>query len=172
MSKKYLLSLPLLLTLALVACSKPSQETQTSQSAKEVQTEKTEKRQSKWQVLEESTITYPSDADIEAVQTIGDVKQLFKTLSEAYAADFSGLIQQVPAEAQEILKPFEEQVNTMLSEQQDMLEQQFANLSDDEPVAAEGREQLFVMLKSIRDQYAKAMDMAYEQMDLALASEK
>lgn len=172
MSKKYLLSLPLLLTLALVACSKPSQETQTSQSAKEVQTEKTEKRQSKWQVLEESTITYPSDADIEAVQTIGDVKQLFKTLSEAYASDFSGLIQQVPAEAQEILKPFEEQVNTMLSEQQDMLEQQFASLSDDEPVDAEGREQLLVMLKSIRDQYAKAMDMAYEQMDLALASEK
>lgn len=172
MSKKYLLTLTLLSTVALVACSKPSQDTTEKPADKTVQTEKTKQDDSKWEYLKESTAKYLSDEEIEAIQTVGDFKNAFKSLSDAYVSDFENLIQQVPEEAQKTLEPFGEQVKTIVTDQQSMLEQQFADISDDQAIASENRDSVISMLKAARDQYKTAMETAYKQMDDGLKASK
>ncbi|HEL1821176.1 TPA: hypothetical protein U1673_000063, partial [Streptococcus suis] len=120
MKKKWLLIFSALLTVtSLVACSNSKEET-TSKSSSTEQTSTTKSStkestsESSTVTLKESTVTYLADAEIDAIQTIGEYKTSLNSLMDSYVADFDGLIVQLPEEAQTTLKPYREQIVTML----------------------------------------------------------
>lgn len=168
MSKKLVtLSSALLMSLALVACTPKASETKEAkpETTQVSETKTEEQTNSKWKHLKEAPAAFLTDAEIEAMKTFSDAKAVFNSLSEAYASNFDSLVTQVPAEAQEALKPYQEQVSTMMAEQKTMMEEQLAEVDDNMEIPTEIHDTLVSTYKMVRDQYQDAMDLAYEQMD-------
>ncbi|WP_074414227.1 hypothetical protein [Streptococcus suis] len=170
MKKKWLLIFSALLTVtSLVACSNSKEET-TSKSSSTEQTSTTKSStkestsESSTVTLKESTVTYLADAEIDAIQTIGEYKTSLNLLMDSYVADFDGLIVQLPEEAQTTLKPYREQIVTMLEQQKSALDSQFATLGDDSTVIPEeARATVLDSLKTVRDQLKQTMTVVHEQ---------
>ncbi|TCD45835.1 hypothetical protein D3X11_06395 [Streptococcus sp. X16XC17] len=158
----------LLAILALTACSNwggKKEDGASSSSSKIEKTSSTEETTaSTAMTLKESTITYLSDAEIEAVQTLEDYKQAFRSLMDSYVADFDELVTQVPPVAQKNLTPYREQLVQMMDEQYKALEEQFATIGDDDASIPDSvRETLVSTLKAARDQLTQAMTTIREQ---------
>ncbi|MBF0777964.1 hypothetical protein [Streptococcus cuniculi] len=160
----------LLTVTALTACStNKATESDSSSSSMTAESSKVEEStstssSSEAKTLKESTIVYLSDQEIDAIQTLGDVKTAFKSLSDAYVADFDELIAQLPESGKNALVPFREQLTQMMDKQQETIATQFASLGDDSTqIPAEGRESMTTALKTARDQLKQAMATAREQ---------
>ncbi len=159
----------LLTVTALTACSTNKSKEGDSSSSSTVASSKVEESTSASsssvaKTLKESTVAYPSDQEIEAIQTLGDVKGTFKSLSDTYVADFDELVNQLPEEGKKALAPFREQLAQMLEKQQEALATQFETLGDDNTqIPEEGRESMISILKTSRDQLKQAMTTAREQ---------
>ena len=174
MKKKYLLACVSLLSLVtLAACSSGQNSTTTEQSTTtEVTTESstTETTTATSAAgLKESTVTFLTDAEIEAIQTIGDYKNAYSSLMNSYVTAFDELIAQLPSSTQDLLKPYRDQVSTMLDEQKASLEAQLATIGDDSTaIPAEARETVLSSLKSARDSLQTAMETARKQAESLL----
>ncbi|MGT2715696.1 hypothetical protein [Streptococcus respiraculi] len=160
----------LLMVTALTACStnkaKESDSSSSSMTATSSKVEESTSTSSSSEVktLKESTIVYLSDQEIEAVQTLGEVKTAFKSLTDAYVADFDELIAQLPEEGKNTLAPFREQLTQMLDKQQETIATQFASRGDDSALISEAdREKVISGLKAARDQLKQAVTKAREQ---------
>lgn len=173
MFKKMVAMLSLVtISFALATCSsaKTTPETKVESTKETSKVAKEEKATSKGDKLEASTITYLSDEEINAVQTIGDFKNAFQSLNDSYLADFEGLIAKVPEEAKTALEPFKEQLDDILASTQDTLAQQFSDFADSDLIPEEARQPLIDSLFNARDEYQRAMHLAYDQMNTALAA--
>ncbi|HFI0355496.1 TPA: hypothetical protein ACGOV7_000746 [Streptococcus suis] len=170
MKKKWLMIFSALLVVTtLAACSNSKEET-TSKSSSTEQTSTTESStkesttESSTVTLKESTVTYLTDAEIDAIQTIGEYKASMSSLMDSYVADFDELIAQLPAAAQTSLKPYREQIVTMLEQQKSTMDSQFAALGDDSTVIPEEvRVSVLDSLKTARDQLKQTMTTVREQ---------
>lgn len=161
MKKKLIFSCFALLSLAsLAACSSAKEAKEaTTPASSTVASSSTATKD-----LKESAVTYLSDQEIEAVQTLGDYKNAFKALGDAYVKDFDDLIAQVPAEAQTALEPYRKQVADSLEQQQELLNQQFAAAGDDStPIPAESKDMMIQSLKQARDMLQETMKTARDQ---------
>lgn len=159
---------------ALAACSTSQTKESDSSSSTTVESSKVEEStstssstsssSSKTKTLKESTVVYLSDQEIEAVQTLGDAKAAFQSLSDAYVADFDELVAQLSERDQKSLAPFRDQLQQMMDQQRDIIENQFANFGDDTTqIPVEGRESMISALKMTRDQLKQAMTTVREQ---------
>ncbi|MFX3697448.1 hypothetical protein ACJBPY_11050, partial [Streptococcus suis] len=73
------------------------------------------------------------------------------SLMDSYVSDFDGLIVKLPEEAQTTLKPYLEQIVTMLEQQKSALVSQFATLGDDSKlIPEEARATVLDSLKTVR----------------------
>lgn len=169
MTKKLFPILAGLLTVTtLTACSpNKNNESNSASSSTTVDSSKVEESTSSSSVaktLKESTIVYLSDQEIEAIQTLGDVKAGFQSLSDAYVADFDELISQLPEGAKKVLTPFREQLTKLMDQQQESIATEFASLGDDSTlIPEEGRDSIISALKTTRDQLKEAMTGARKQ---------
>ncbi|MGZ7144742.1 hypothetical protein ACXWOO_10280, partial [Streptococcus pyogenes] len=88
--------------------------------------------------------SYLTDEAIEAIQTVSDYKNSFKSLMDTYVKDFDDLIAQLPENAQKILEPQRDQLVSTFDTQYKALEKQFvtSGISDDTVIPQESREAL------------------------------
>lgn len=162
---------PILVGLLIVtACSaNKAKESDSSSSSMTAESSKVEESTSSTsssmeKTLKESTVAYLSDQEIDSIQTLGDVKTVFKSLTDAYVADFDELIAQLPEADKSVLAPFREQMPQMLDRRQETIANKFAALGDDSSqISAEDRESITTALKTTRDQLKQAVATAREQ---------
>ncbi len=151
MKKSLSIILSLLAALVLVACSSSTSNTSSSSSTSQSTT---------------TAVTYLTDAEIDAVQTLGDFKAAFRSLIDSYVADFDALIADAPSNIQTDLQPYREQVVQMMTQQEELIASQFASIGDDSTVIPDvSRETVISSLKSARDQLVAAMETAREQLE-------
>lgn len=173
MKKKFFASLIFLFAATtLAACSsnsnKETKASSTADSSKIVESS-TEESSSKDMALKESTIVYLSDAEIDAITTIGDFKHAFTSLMESYVADFDELIAQLPDDAKTQLEPYRGQLVEMLEQQKAALDTQMQAAGDDSTeIPVEVKESLASTLKTVRDQLKQAMETARSQAEAFL----
>lgn len=167
MKKKMSLTLVALLSVtALAACSTSKQDTKASSSTSSSSKveESTTTSSSSSVELKESTVTYITDEEIEGIQTIGDVKKAFDSLTESYIADFDEIISQVPEKDQKTLEGYRDQVSSSFDQAKETLEKQLAAVGTDETaIPATSKQQLVDGLKKTRDQLQEAMKTARGQ---------
>lgn len=177
MKKKFFASLIFLFAATtLAACSsnsnKETKASSTADSSKVVEssTEESSTSQSSETItLKESTVTYLSDAEIDAITTIGDFKHAFTSLMESYVADFDELIAQLPDGAKTQLEPYRGQLVEMLEQQKAALDTQMQAAGDDSTeIPVEVKESLASTLKTVRDQLKQAMETARSQAEAFL----
>ena len=153
----------------LTACSSQKSAETTKSSTEQTSEQSSTKDSSTVTTLKESTVTYLTDEEIDAVQTIGDYKAAYTSLMDSYVADFDELIAQLPPTAQEALKPYREQVVTMLDEQKAAHDAQFAAVGDDSTaIPAEARTTVLDSLKSARDMLKQTMETVRSQAESLL----
>lgn len=159
----------LALLASLSACSTSSKSSTASSSETKTSESTTSSSSSASKTLKDSTVTYLTDADIEAMETLGDYKASFKALIDAYVKDFEDLIAQLPEESQEALHPYRDQLVESLNSQYETLVSQFATYGDDAtPLPAETKPTLTASLRNMRDQLQSVMQTAREQARVAL----
>lgn len=184
MTKKLLTTMTTLLAVfALAACSNNADnkaKTNSSESSSKASVSKssssssTEESSSSTEAsataIAPSDVKYLTDEEIAAVQTVGDFKNAYKSLTASYVQDFEHLISQVPTEAQEILKPTRDSLVKMFDDQLVALEEQFTSqgITDETPIPETAKESLVTTLKQSRDQLIQAMSQAREQAGSAL----
>lgn len=170
MKKKLLAVFATLLAVGTLAACSSQKSTDTTKSSTEQTSEKSSTKESSTEgsstaaTLKESTVTYLTDEQIDAVQTIGDYKAAYTSLTASYVADFDELIAQLSPTAQEALKPYREQVVTMLDQQKATLDEQFASVGDDSTaIPEEARATVLDGLKSARDMLKQTMETVRSQ---------
>lgn len=163
MKKVILSGFTLLSVLALVACSSGNKESSTSGGKSEAG--QTSLEASKVKEIKKSTATYLTDAEIEAIQNLGDYKKAFKSLMDTYVTDFDNLISQLPKDAQQSLVPQRDQMVETFDMQYKTLEEQYAasGVSEDSAIPTETRESLVSTLKQARDMLKSTMETVYNQ---------
>lgn len=163
------------LSLLLVACSLFEKETQespgtTTSSTSQVASSSQSSSSSATPIeLQPSTVVYLSDEEIDAIQTLGDYKNAFKSLSDTSVRDFDELMAQLPEATKAALSPLRTQMETTLAQLQESMGSQFANMGDDStPIPAEGKEMLVTGLKQAREMIKQHLQTVRDQATMAL----
>lgn len=163
-----------LLSLLLVACSLFEKEIQETPAAPEKSTNQVVSSSQSSSIaapveLQPSTIVYLSDEEIDAIQTLGDHKNAFNSLRDAYLRDFDELMTQLSESTKEALEPLRTQVEPSLSQRQESLNSRFATIGDDStPLPAEGKEMAAMNLKQTRDILKQHIQTVRDQATAAL----
>lgn len=164
-----------LISLLLVACSLFEKETQetpettTSSTSQVASSSQTSSSSLAPVELQPSTVVYLSDEEIDAIQTLGDYKNAFKSLSDASVRDFDELMAQLPEATKAALSPLRTQMETTLTQLQESMSSQFANMGDDStPIPAEGKEMLVTNLKQTRETIKQHLQTVRDQATMAL----
>lgn len=168
MKKTILSGLTLLSIVTLAACSSGDKKATTTETTAEKTTQTTVETTvatSETKEIKASTASYLTDEAIEAIQTVSDYKNSFKSLMDTYVKDFDDLIAQLPENAQKILEPQRDQLVSTFDRQYKALEKQFvtSGISDDTVIPQESREELLSGLKSARDMLKSTMESTYKQ---------
>lgn len=154
----------------LAACSNNTKKTETSSSSEATsknsksEASSSNSTEASSSVAPASEVTYMTDEEIDAIATLGEYKAAFKSLTEAYVADFEALIAEVPSAAKEVLTPTRDQLVKTFDEQYKTVEEQLAQMGSDATAIPEvAKESLLSAVKTMRDQLKQAMETAREQ---------